>query len=485
MMQSMVPWKPKVTRRPHPPGATGTRASLDEVAKRIREGFDHPKVRAWAGIRLREAGNPKGPIARAAALLEAQRKQNIYLPDPEGVEYMPAAHVTLGDGVNEPEMVGEDCDGLTIGLLAACEASGIRTAVVGAAYDEERNISHVLGMVNDGKGNWYYVDPSSDYPFGEAMKATYEDVIDTRTGKHICVADACSVPLQGTKSPDVGPGRFVGVDGLPGMLGSLGDEMGQPATKADNEALRTLSARLGASWNTLVAVYTDMRDVAQILEMPPPGDPANKVWTPETEQNVRNAEAMVGILRMALEQAADGARKVFYYENGSGPMEGVVDLGIERLPGDPYYVALDQDMRPRIFLSSDNTPVNVSGQVGFPLVLGGVIVICSAINTYLVKTVVENLSKQAEIAAKEFKNKREFELLKGGTVTPEWVIKRDEAEVKIKDIEAKLNPPTDLGKTAKDTAEAASSLVTTLVGGAAVLAVGYVAFQAYQKAQRK
>ncbi len=476
-MESMELWKPKVTRRAHPPGAAGTRASLEEVARRVKEGFDHPHVRAWAGKKLREAGDPKGNMNRAAALLAAYRAQNIYINDPQGVEYIAGAHVTLGDGDSGPLMTGGDCDDGTVAYLAACESIGIRTAVCGAAYDEARTISHVLGMVTDDNGHWYYADPSTDFPFGEAKEATYEDVIDVRTGKHICVANACSVPLNGTNAPPLGEGRFVGVDGLPGMLGGLGDELSSVPTPADIESLRTLSARLGVAWAGFVDVYTDMQKVSFILAAPPPGDPANKVWTPEVEQRARNAQSIVGILRMALDQAAAGARKVGY----STTPNGLTDIIIERLPGDPYYVALDSDMRPQVFQSSDNAPVQSSGQIaGWPLLVGAAV--GTILAAWIAVTYLETQQKMAAIAAADQYNKRRAELLQAGTITPEQATQLTVADAKIKEMEAKTVPKpviTQAGDAIKDSADSVTNLVTTLVGAAAVVGVGYLAFQAY------
>lgn len=480
-MNDMQLWQPKVTRRPHPSGAAGIRASLDEVAKRVREGFDHPDVRAWAGQKLWEAGDPKGNMNRAKALFTAMKAQNIYVNDPQNVEYMAGAHIVLGDGKTPPKMRGIDCDEWVIGYLSACESIGIRTAICGAAYDEGRNITHVLGMVTDDHGNWHYADLSTDFPFGEAKKATYEDVIDVQTGKHICASDACSIPLTGKQAPDLPPGRFVGVDGLPGMLG---DEISQVPTTADYDSLRALSARLGASWDRFVDVYTDMQEVSAILGAPAPGDAANKVWTPDVEQTARDAQSMVAILRMALDQAVGGGRQVALVKIETGPMAGVVDTGIQRLPTDPYYVALDQNMRPRVFQTSDNAAVSSSGQIaGWPVVVG-LVLVGSAIVAYVVDTVIGNQTKQAQIAADAQKNERQYDLIKGGSATPEQLAALAAADAKVKEMEAKTTPApigTQIATAAQGTADSVSSIVTTVVGGAAVLAVGYVAFQMYQK----
>jgi len=84
----------QVDRRDQPHGDEGIQFSLTEVAKRIATGRLDPHVRAWTTRRLAEAGNPKGPVARAKVLLSAVRgpgKNGRWVPDPTDAEFMPAA----------------------------------------------------------------------------------------------------------------------------------------------------------------------------------------------------------------------------------------------------------------------------------------------------------------------------------------------------------------------------------------------------------
>ncbi len=483
-------WQPQVTRRSHPSGDAGIRVSLDEVAKRIREGFDHPKVRRWAGKKLLAAGDPKGGMNRARALLDAFRKQRVWMPDPQNVEYMVAPHLMLGDGDTPPEMPGGDCDDVCIAYFSACEAVGIRTAIVGAAYDDAGNISHVLGMVTDDDGSWYYVDPSTEWPFGECKKATREDMVDVRTGKHICMAESCSVTLDGSKPPELGAGRFVGVDGLPGMLGAMvGDDMTTTPTAANFDQLTALSKQLDTAWNTLVDVYHDARDVSTILGMPQPGDPANRMWTPDNDASVREIQNVVVVLRQALDQAAAGARQTGYFKYDKGPLEGTVDVGMALLPSDQFYVALDPNMYPHVYNVSDNSPVAPSGQIaGWPIIVG-VVIVGSLIHVYLVDTVLSHMTKQLAIAATSQEEQRKYELLKGGHATPEQLVALDDAKRKVADAQAKANPTPppisqQIGDTAKAAATSISEIVTVGVGAAVVLGLGYVAFETWKAKKR-
>jgi len=84
-------------RMNHPPGEEGLMLSLNEVVRMAREGRLHPRVRAWVTHRLRDAGDPKGIVPRADALLGAIRAQAIWVPDPDHTEQMLGAHLILDD----------------------------------------------------------------------------------------------------------------------------------------------------------------------------------------------------------------------------------------------------------------------------------------------------------------------------------------------------------------------------------------------------
>lgn len=102
------PYK-KVERQRQPNGEDGVRFSLKKVCLMIAEGRIHPDVRAWTTKQLAAVGNPKGPRARAEALLNAVRKQSGWVPDPTDSEFMAGAHLTLGDGTKPPFFALGDC----------------------------------------------------------------------------------------------------------------------------------------------------------------------------------------------------------------------------------------------------------------------------------------------------------------------------------------------------------------------------------------
>ncbi len=484
---TMQTWQPQMTEHPHPAGYDGVKASLDAVVSRIREGRKHPMVRSWAGKRLVEAGNPKGHIARAKALFDAMKRQNIWVPDPRGVEYMAGAHLVLGDGDESPMMPAVDCDELVLSYLAACESVGVPTAVVGAAYDRDGNISHVLGMVTDEKGAWYYADPSTEYPFGEAHKATYEEVIDVASGKRICTASSCSVPLQGTKLDTQPVWSFVGVNGIPeaGMVGETGPQVLTDEQKAQ---LRGLSAQMGFTWDGAVSAYHMMKDVFAELGLPPPGDAGHKVWTPEVDQSIRDVQGMVAIARTALDEGAAGMREVGLAVWESGPLTGVADLFIGKVAADSFYVGLDGQARPTIFSTSNGQPVHPSNAVsGWPLVVGlgiaGTAIISWAV-AFAIDSSASSQTKQAEIAAQAARNKREIEAVTSGAMTPEQLEKLRRADALIAEYQAKKADAENKNpiKGAGEGVGAAASGVGDMLKGAALLAlVGggiYLAVQA-------
>lgn len=240
------PYK-KVERQRQPNGEDGVRFSLKKVCLMIAEGRIHPDVRAWTMKQLAAAGNPKGPKARAEALLNAVRKQSGWVPDPTDSEFMAGAHLTLGDGTKPPFFALGDCDDLTIALgssilsammyLSAAESVGAKAAVVGHAYGKNRMIEHVLGAIWDpATAKWYYVDPSlQDMPFGECKEFTRERVYLVPSAELFCDDRVCLRPGGKAAGPPPVPrrGDFVAVNGTsdldapestsPAGWGALGD----------------------------------------------------------------------------------------------------------------------------------------------------------------------------------------------------------------------------------------------------------------------
>lgn len=105
----------RIEKRAHPFGEKGVNSSLEEVAKKIKEGALHPKVRAWAVECLERARKEQGLGAntdkqRAEILLRAVQKK-LWVPDPTGSEWMAGAHLMACDRSTADELciLSGDC----------------------------------------------------------------------------------------------------------------------------------------------------------------------------------------------------------------------------------------------------------------------------------------------------------------------------------------------------------------------------------------
>lgn len=182
-------------------------------------------MRRWA-LEMLSNAKKKGasahtPWDRARILLEAVQDK-LWVPDPVGTEFLQGAHLTACTDPNSPCFQGGDCDDLTVLLCAAYLAVGLDTLVVGHAYDDSRQIAHVLAAVHlDNK--WHYADPSpiggnsTDYaPLGKCVPFTRERLYSLPNERMICDENACLVTGRAFNPAGfVEQGHFVGVNGTP------------------------------------------------------------------------------------------------------------------------------------------------------------------------------------------------------------------------------------------------------------------------------
>jgi hypothetical protein len=216
-------WNPKIEKRSHPFGEQGVRSSLEEVAKKATEGGNHPRVKEWAGELIHDArlrGVPvKGDRARAEILLTSVQRFKTWVPDPVGTEYIKGAHL-LACGKDDkygPCFNTDDCDGLVVLIAASFLSVGIHTAIIGHAYNAERNIQHVLAAARI-KGEWLYADPSYDFPLGKCEPFTRERMLSVPNIKVVCDETACltnPTSFDPEREGFVSHGMYVGVDGVP------------------------------------------------------------------------------------------------------------------------------------------------------------------------------------------------------------------------------------------------------------------------------
>lgn len=116
----------------------------------------------------------------------------------------------------EHDVTVNNCDDLTVLLAAAFASVGIHTLIVGHAYDKGRHISHVLAAAY-ASDQWWYADPSTDFPLGKCEPFTRERLLGVPNAKLICDKDVCIGGPKKISPEDVEPvqGTFVGVNGLP------------------------------------------------------------------------------------------------------------------------------------------------------------------------------------------------------------------------------------------------------------------------------
>lgn len=166
----------KIEVAPYPSGVAGVRLSLDTVARKIRDGRLDPAVRGWAGDVLIAAGKPTRVRDQAQALLDAFRKQTMYVPDPVGAEYIVSAAGTM---CLRPGLCvrARDCDDGVVAMGAALLSQGISVKVIKQNFGPGKQ-EHVLVVAQDESGAWLAVDPSTSLPVGQRVPAVREEIID-------------------------------------------------------------------------------------------------------------------------------------------------------------------------------------------------------------------------------------------------------------------------------------------------------------------
>lgn len=442
----------KIERRDHPSGAKGASLSLDEVAKRIREGRLDPRIRAWAGQVLVDAGKPKDVIDQSQAILEALRKKTMYTPDPVGAEYMVAAKNTLCLDEQGLCMVAGDCDDLSVALGSALMSVGIPVKVVGQSFNSSPVPSHVMIAIET-KFGWKRIDPSSStfevgsyYP---AKKETWIDPIDTKP-----------VTILGE-----GPvGDFVGVGLPPNMVAAIpvgiGDlvGLGDLSTTEKNTVFDAATSQVHLALETLhsaiIRLETSVDQVSQTRGLLRPDDPfdpepnfkissvadfpGNGIWTRrmadvttqiwDTANQLLNAgnEALNGVREILIDQKT---REIYIKSISSDPWRwhpiqtatdtiiGVFDAAGNILAG---FSSKDGKNIPKEQIGQtgiSGIPVGVGTPLTPVIVIG--VAVAAALASIAVYYTISKLCDTAEIVAKEASNKTIVECVTSGKCTAE------------------------------------------------------------------
>ena len=403
----------KVERRRHPRGEAGTRISCEEAAKRAAEGRLDPRTRAWAIEKIVQAGNPRGALARASVLLDALRRERIYIPDPTDAEFIPSAACTL-KGCDGLMFLGEDCDGLLVSFLAAIGTVGIEGAVVGHAYEDDGQLTHVLAAVYDGK-RWHLADPSTDHPFGHVDKPKRERWIGVPGINALCDS------INGECDPDsmgsgIAPGKlrpygdFVGVGAPPNARGQLSGAPRRTATGTVGEAqaigepwvIQTVASQVTALKESLYRIrYTHSKLKilrSEYLDRPiadvDTSAPETGAWKLADEDYYQSLLAFGGKALEYGEQAQQGTRPA-----GWDPDSKQVVIGGNE--GEPV---LNMDMQGNMTIkdlpagTEAVVPAAYSGQVGITLLAAGVIAVVVVGVFVAIDRVCTTIDKQTEAA---------------------------------------------------------------------------------------
>jgi prolyl 4-hydroxylase len=199
---------------------TGTRHTLQEMARMIRNGSASMAMRQFAEAVVRNAGvQPKDHIGdrrSAEILLEYVRSNVRYRPDPDQIEYVQSPEITLCvPGANVCIPIG-DCDDFVVALGSLMGAYGIAVKVMKQTFDAAAEQEHVLIIFRDAErgdglgasasGDWLAADPTVDRPIGWRAEALKEEIVD---------------PVDPSGAGEV-QAEYVGV-GAVWSLGSLGD----------------------------------------------------------------------------------------------------------------------------------------------------------------------------------------------------------------------------------------------------------------------
>jgi len=313
----------------YPAGAKGPKFSLDEVARRIRDGRNDVFVKSWAGKVLLAAGKPSTNVGKAQAILDAVRKQTVYVQDPVGTEMIVASRYTLClDG--KLCMPAGDCDDLTVATGSAIMSMGVPVQVVGQSFKGfTEHPTHVLLAIDTPDG-WKRVDPSSPtMAVGEAFPATREWTVDPLKKSE---AEEVSDTAKGLNGDYVGIGARPDVFGLgnlpyPNLVG-VGDGIVSGATyDAITAQLQTIVMVLEAAVNRLGAALVQVQQTRAQLQPETAYDPepyaidsiadfpTNGIWTQSMQYVATQLWTVGSTLVQAGHDALDGARQVLVDQN--------------------------------------------------------------------------------------------------------------------------------------------------------------------------
>lgn len=258
---------------PYGDGEQHIQYSLEQIAQRTREGYDTAVMKSFAGNVLKQYGFPKTEFAQMSAILDFVRKNVGYRADAPMREQIQTAAVSLCvDGAPVCIPIG-DCDDLVTCVATLLMAAGFHVRIVRQIFADGVQ-QHVLVEAYDTQqSEWVPLDPSSDMPAGDKVRAKTETTLDPLEGmpqKFVGIGALPVVVRDGAGwrrvPPSVGLGRFANArvqqavrGGLPGMHYTP-QRVGFGAL-CDVDSVLAYKRRLAAPWASLI---TDVNDCPRI-----------------------------------------------------------------------------------------------------------------------------------------------------------------------------------------------------------------------------
>lgn len=315
-------------RKDYPGGAKGVHFSLEEMARRIRDGRNDPYIRAFAAKTVTAAGvRDKGVRAQTQALLDRVRKDVMYAPDPVGTEMVVSPRHTLCLDENSLCMKIGDCDDLVVALASLLLSIGIPVQIVAQSFDASGVPSHVLLAVRDGNA-WLKADPSTKLDVGRAHPATKEMWADPLE-EHLSQLEESGAA-----------GDFVGI-GHVGVGDLLTDAQKKALFDTATAQVKVAVFLLTKATNDLAASLTTIDQTRRALRPTNPYDlePANPidnflalpsgVWTQNEANLAMGLYNTCATVARAGNQALDGSRRILLDGDAN-------EIFLEVIAGDPW-----------------------------------------------------------------------------------------------------------------------------------------------------
>jgi transglutaminase-like putative cysteine protease len=170
-MYTCSPSTPSISLGRIPKGYSGTRKTVEQILRLIREGAKDFCVRQTAIDILFECGvRPKNYLGEIRALFEWVKTNVRYTRDIHRVELLHSPRRML-------ELRAGDCDDMTILLGTMLKAVGhpIRLALVGFNPRKRTLFTHIY-LEAFCRGRWIPLDPTVDRPMGWAPPADHKQL---------------------------------------------------------------------------------------------------------------------------------------------------------------------------------------------------------------------------------------------------------------------------------------------------------------------